>query len=301
MSTHQTAKTHFVDAASTTFAYRRLGPAKGVPVLCLIHFRGTMDHWDPLLINSLASTRPVILVDYAGIGQSKGRVAATFKDSAHDILAFLAAIEVVEVDILGFSIGGFVAQMVALENSARNSKTDGGRPKLQIHHLVIAGSSASVGPDMPASDNDYVPHATAAELEVAHFKTLFFAHNAEGEAAAESWWVRMQERSQATSGEARSAWASQGLLDGGEAMKTQAGAYAAFQDYGSSRGEEGTYDRLGLLDLPVLVAQGSVSLVVFSFLYWFASFFVFSHSSHTALRVEAWDERKITDHVRRYF
>lgn len=250
MATHQTAKTLNVSSDTITFAYRRFGTPDGVPLLFLIHFRGTMDKWDPLLVNSIAKTRPVILVDYAGIGQSTGRVAASFRESAGDIACFLSLIGVNEVDILGFSIGAFVAQLIAL-----NTK----REVLKVRNLIICGSSASVGPEMPETYNDYTTAATAKDLTVDEFKALFFPRNEVGEEACEKWWSRLKERNEETSGEAPTNWASQGFEDGGIAMQAQGTAYAAFQDPEKSRGLDGSYDRLRELHVPVLVAQGSVS------------------------------------------
>lgn len=250
MATHQTATTQYVSSETTSFAYRRFGASEGVPLLFLIHFRGTMDKWDPLLINSVAKTRPVILVDYSGIGQSSGRVATSFRDSGADIITFLSLIGVSKVDILGFSIGAFVAQMVAL-NADPNT--------LQVRKLIIAGSSASVGPDMPETKNDYQTAATAGTLEVGGFKTLFFPRNKEGGQAADSWWARVAERNESASGEKASEWASQDLADGGAAMQAQGTAYGAFMNAEASKGGDGTYDRLSELKMPVLVAQGNVS------------------------------------------
>ncbi|KAF8857220.1 alpha/beta-hydrolase [Acephala macrosclerotiorum] len=120
MTTHQTAKTQFIKPKDITFAYRRFGNASTnkTPLLFLIHFRGTMDFWDPLLINSIAAKRPVILFDNAGVGQSSGSVDDTFPKMAAHVLDFLSALEIKKVDILGFSMGGHVAPLVYL-NAAR--------------------------------------------------------------------------------------------------------------------------------------------------------------------------------------
>ena len=249
MSTYQTAKTQYVASPAGTFAYRRFGPAEGTPLLCLIHFRGTMDKWDPLLINIIAQSRPVILVDYRGIGLSTGRVATSFRESAEDLAEFLSLIEVKEVDILGFSIGAFVAQLVALNHSE----------SLNVQHLIVCGSSSSVGPDMPETTNDYITDATVKDLRVEHFKSLFFPRTPAGVKAAEQWWHRLTERNESTSGETPTDWVSQGLKDEGKAMMAQGQAYGGFQKEESSQGRDGTYDRLSELSMPVLVVQGSVS------------------------------------------
>jgi pimeloyl-ACP methyl ester carboxylesterase len=108
--THQTAKTQYVSNDEIKYAYRRFGKEQGVPLVFLIHFRGTMDHWDPLLVNSLAKSRPVILFDNAGVGKSSGSVANTIEGMAKHVIDFLALIKVEQIDLLGFSMGGYIAQ-----------------------------------------------------------------------------------------------------------------------------------------------------------------------------------------------
>jgi pimeloyl-ACP methyl ester carboxylesterase len=252
MATHQTAKTSYVTYGEGKLAYRRFGATNGVPLLFLIHFRGTMDKWDPLLINSIAASRPVILVDYAGVGQSTGRVAASFRESANDMIEFLSLINVKEVDILGFSIGGFVAQMVALNAPPS---------KLKVRKLILGGTGPSAGPGIESSKNDYLPAATGQEVDVSNLKELFFPHNAVGEKAAEEWWSRIQERKESTSGEVPSEFLSAHYADGGAGMQAQGNALQLFSNPDSSTGEDGTYSRLDQLDIPVLIANGSVSKV----------------------------------------
>ena len=77
MSTHQTARTLYTSVNGINFAYRRLGQSTGTPLVMLQHFRRTMDHWDPAIINRLASQRPVILMDNSGVGESGGEFATT--------------------------------------------------------------------------------------------------------------------------------------------------------------------------------------------------------------------------------
>lgn len=106
MSTQQTAKTHYVDTPNgARFAYRRIGLEVGIPLVLMTHFRGTMDKWDPLLVNSLAETRLVITVDYSGVGLSTGEVAKTVEQSAADVLLFLELIGQSQVDLMAFSLG----------------------------------------------------------------------------------------------------------------------------------------------------------------------------------------------------
>src|SRR5580692_12596837 len=96
------------------YAYRDTGPGDGVPLVLLQHFRGNLDNWDPALIDALAADRRVITFDNAGVGATTGRTPNTIEAMAHDAVAFLEAIELERVDLLGFSIGSFVAQEIAL-------------------------------------------------------------------------------------------------------------------------------------------------------------------------------------------
>lgn len=116
-STHATAPTQFVDVAGTRFAYRRFGATEGRPVVFLQHFTGTMDFWDPTVTDGFGRERPVVLFDNAGVGSSGGQTPATVREMALDAVAFLDALGLQQVDLLGFSLGGFVAQVIAAEHS----------------------------------------------------------------------------------------------------------------------------------------------------------------------------------------
>jgi pimeloyl-ACP methyl ester carboxylesterase len=95
----------------------------------LQHFRGNLDNWDPALVDSLAADRRVIAFDNTGVGASSGATPATFEQMAHDPLAYLTAMGLEQLDIMGYSIGSFVAQEIALS-----------RPDL-VHKLVLASSA----------------------------------------------------------------------------------------------------------------------------------------------------------------
>ena len=95
------------------YAYRDAGEGP-VPLVLLQHFRGNLDNWDPALIDALASTRRVVAFDNAGVGGSTGTTPHVIEQMAHDAIAFLAALELGQADILGYSIGSFVAQEIAL-------------------------------------------------------------------------------------------------------------------------------------------------------------------------------------------
>src|SRR6201995_5323305 len=113
--THQTAPTQFVEANGIRFAYRRFGKTGGVPLVFNQHFRGTMDHWDPAVTDGLAGNREVILFNNAGVASSSGRVPTSFQEMAANAVAFIRALGLARVDVLGFSIGGMVAQEIAVQ------------------------------------------------------------------------------------------------------------------------------------------------------------------------------------------
>jgi pimeloyl-ACP methyl ester carboxylesterase len=136
--THDTAPTRYIEANGIRFAYRRFGKTGGVPLLMNLHFRGTMDHWDPTVTDGLAQQREVILFDNAGIGASSGKVQASVADMATDAIAFIKALGINKADVLGYSVGGKVAQEMALQ-----------APDL-VRKLILVGTGPR-GADMSTS------------------------------------------------------------------------------------------------------------------------------------------------------
>ncbi|MEU1393130.1 MULTISPECIES: alpha/beta hydrolase [unclassified Nonomuraea] len=125
-------------ANGVTYAYRRFGAADtgAPPLLLLQHFRGNLDNWDPILVDTLAVGREVILLDNTGVGLSSGSVPVTVTQMARDAIFFLDALDVEQVDLLGFSLGGMVAQEVALL-----------RPRA-VRRIVLAGTGPRGGRQM---------------------------------------------------------------------------------------------------------------------------------------------------------
>src|SRR6202049_5294474 len=113
--THQTAPTQFLEANGIRFAYRRFGNANGVPLVFNQHYLGTMDYWDPTVTDGLAREREVILFNNAGVSSSSGEVPTTFERMGANAIAFIKALGLKQVDVLGFSIGGMVAQEIAVQ------------------------------------------------------------------------------------------------------------------------------------------------------------------------------------------
>jgi pimeloyl-ACP methyl ester carboxylesterase len=134
--THQTAPTQFVEANGIRFAYRRFGRPEGVPLVFNQHFTGTMDHWDPAVTDGLATEREVILFDNAGVSSSSGEVPTSCEQMATNAVSFIKALELPKVDVLGFSIGGFVAQEITLQ-----------APDL-VRRLVLVGTGPRSGEGM---------------------------------------------------------------------------------------------------------------------------------------------------------
>src|SRR5713226_5672237 len=129
--THQTAPTQFVEANGIRFAYRRFGKTGGVPIVFNQHYIGTMDYWDPTVTDGLARDHEVILFDNAGVSSSSGEVPTTFERMGANAIAFIKALGLKRVDVLGFSIGGMVAQEIALQapDLVRRLIVDGTGPR----------------------------------------------------------------------------------------------------------------------------------------------------------------------------
>src|SRR6516165_12641392 len=107
--THYTAPTQFVEANGIRFAYRRFGMAGGVPLVFNMHFTGTIDHWDPAVTDGFAKDREVILFNNTGVSSTSGEVPTSVEEMAVDAAAFITALGLTKVDVLGFSLGGLVA------------------------------------------------------------------------------------------------------------------------------------------------------------------------------------------------
>src|SRR6202163_3724996 len=174
--THQTAPTQFVEANGIRFAYRRFGKAAGVPIVFMQHFRGGMDHWDPAVSDGFAEHRPVILFDNAGVAASTGETPDTIDAMADHGADFIGALGLAQIDLLGFSIGGYIAQTLALR-----------RPEL-IRRLILAGTGPRAG-EPPPEDPKYGEYAALTDAEtgkvpIEAFLYLFFRPSRTSQAAA---------------------------------------------------------------------------------------------------------------------
>ncbi len=128
-----TSPTVFVEADGVKYAYRRLGAKNGVPLVFLQHFTGTMDNWDPKMVDGFAAARPVILFDNAGVSRSTGTNPDTVPEMATRAVGFIRALGLTQVDLMGFSLGGFIAQVIAAEH-----------PQL-VRRVILAGTGPEGG------------------------------------------------------------------------------------------------------------------------------------------------------------
>src|SRR6202034_3930489 len=137
---NETSPTQFQDIGGVSLAYRHFGKEGAPPVVCFQHFTGTMNNFDPIHTNRLAQDRPVILVDYRGGCRSGGEMPDSIPATAADIIAFVKALGLKEIDLFGFSIGGMVAQQVVLD-----------APKL-VRRILLAGTGPSGGQGLAQAD-----------------------------------------------------------------------------------------------------------------------------------------------------
>jgi pimeloyl-ACP methyl ester carboxylesterase len=228
--------TEYVEHGGYRYAYRRLGPRTGVPLVLCLRFRGTIDHWDPALLEVLSDRRDVIVFDNRGVNLTAGPPAASVQEMAQGVLDLLDGLGITEADILGWSLGGIVAQAAVLA-----------RPET-FRHLVVAGSSSEGVPGQPQPDPRVWQVAGRGANTDEDFLYLFFPETDAGRTAGTASLRRLDHRLLA-SGAVASPEAVQGQL-------------TAIRSLGQ---QHGLWDRLPELDLPVLVANGSHDVMINSY------------------------------------
>jgi pimeloyl-ACP methyl ester carboxylesterase len=225
-------KTLVIDG--TPFAYRELGNASGVPVIFLHHFAAVLDDWDPRVVDGIAAQHHVIAFDNRGVGATGSQVLHDLEHMAADAIAFIRALGYEHVDLFGFSLGGAVAQLVALQ-----------APDL-VRRMVLAGTGPRGGGGiwkMPFIVGGAYAKAFATRKDPRHF--LFFPRNREGRAAAKEYFARLAERTQ----------------DLDRPISRQAGLA---QLRAITSGGLHAPDDLSAIKVPVLVANGDHDLMVAS-------------------------------------
>jgi pimeloyl-ACP methyl ester carboxylesterase len=214
-------------ANGVDYAYRDTGGG-AVPLVLLQHFRGNLDNWDPALIDDLASNRRVVTFDNAGVGGSTGTTPDTIEQMARDAIAFLAAMEFSQADLLGFSIGSFVAQQIALV-----------RPAI-VRRLVLASSAPKGAAGMHGWAPEVIGAIGTPKTSPEEYLDVFFTKSASSQQAGQEvlgrMYARTLDRDQATT------WA------------TREAQYDAVCAWGIP--DHALLQRLNGIDLPVFVANG---------------------------------------------
>src|SRR5215470_6545794 len=216
-------------ANGVDYAYRDTGGGENAPPLVLLqHFRGNLDSWDPALIDALGAARRVVTFDNAGVGGSTGTTPDTIEQMARDALAFAAALELSQADLLGFSIGSFVAQQIALM-----------RPAL-VRRLILASSAPQGAAGMHGWAPEVIAAVGAPQPNPEGYLGVFFTQSASsrqaGQDALRRMFARTQDRDKATT------WA------------TRVAQYDAVCTWGNP--QHALLQRVSAIDMPVFIANG---------------------------------------------
>jgi pimeloyl-ACP methyl ester carboxylesterase len=230
------ADTQYVDGPSARFGYRRFGPQGGTPLVLLHRLRGTLDWWDPHFLDLLAAGHDVIAVDNVGTGHTSGEPRDTVAAFAEGIIEFLDALGLTTVDLLGWSLGGYVAQDIVAR-----------RPEL-VRSLIVAGSGpGGLVPGMPAPRDEVLRIAAKADADEDDLLYLFYPETEEGRAAGRRHLANVSTR-----------------LATGEPNVTQEaamGQIAAIAAYSSVPFDQVTA-RLRSITQPVLIANGIEDIMI---------------------------------------
>ncbi len=235
--THQTAPTQCVEANGIRFAYRRFGKPDSVPLVFNHHVTGTMDHWDPAVTDGLAAMREVILFNNAGISSTSGEVSASVEEMARNAAAFIKALGLAKVDVLGFSLGGFVAQELTLSE-----------PKL-VRRLVLVGTGPRGGDRMATLTPEAQAlfggrYANPDELWLG----VFFTRSETSQAAGRAFLKRFRRRVAGRDPEA-----------GDRVAPAQ---ISAIDKWGAPRAQ--AFDYLRQIAHPTLVVNGSNDVIIYT-------------------------------------
>src|ERR1700686_1833418 len=234
--THQTAPTQFVEADGIRFAYRRFGKAGGIPLVFNQHFIGTMDYWDPAVTDGLGKEREVILFDNAGVSSSSGEVPTTFEEMGADAVAFIKALGLTKVDVLGFSIGGFVAQEITLQ-----------APDL-VRRLVLVGTGPRSGEGMATLTPEAQEIFGATYDEPDHlWLRVHFTRSEKSQAAGREFLKRFRLRAENRDPEVNE--------------KVAPAQIEAISKWGAPRA--GGFDYLRKITQPTLVINGSNDVIIY--------------------------------------
>jgi len=234
-TTFEDAATKSVDVNGTKFVFREMGKPGGVPVLLLHHLTAVLEDWDPRVVDGLAAKHHVIVFDNRGVGGSGGSTPKTVEEMARDAVTFIGALGFSKVDLLGFSLGGFVSQVIAQQ-----------QPDL-VRKIILAGTGPAGGEgivNVAAVLQDAFGKSGTSNRHPKHF--LFFTQTSNGQAAADDFLQRLKERTKD--------------LDAPVSNETIQAQLAAIQAWG-----QGDATKLGTVQHPVLVVNGDDDVMVPSF------------------------------------
>jgi pimeloyl-ACP methyl ester carboxylesterase len=226
-------QTLHVEFDGLRIAYRTLGDGPGRPLVLAMRFRGVMDEWDPAFLDAIATGRRVYWFDSAGIGWSSGTVPDSIPAMARILIGFVEALGLKQVDLLGWSMGGYVVQSAVLQ-----------RPDL-VHRLIVAGSGPGGVPNAPTPPERVWQAAGKPVNDDADFLYLFFPETPEGIAAGRAHLDRLGHRTSAPA-----------------PMVGEQGVKAMITAFGKFRGEDAIYPQLGRLTLPTLYANGTDDVMI---------------------------------------
>jgi pimeloyl-ACP methyl ester carboxylesterase len=172
-----------IDVDKTNFVYRQLGPDTDIPVIFLNHLAAELDRWDPRLIDGIAKRRKVIVFNNRGVGASEGKTPMSVEAMARDAVAFIKALGFAQVDLLGFSLGGFISQVIAQEE-----------PQL-VRKIILAGTGPAGGTGIDKVTSITIYDMIKGALTFRHPEYyLFFTESVEGRKAAREFLKRLKER-----------------------------------------------------------------------------------------------------------
>ena len=224
------AETHVVTASNgIDYAYRIAGAADATPLVALQHFRGNLDNWDPALIDALAGQRRVITFDNRGVAASTGTTPSTIAQMALDAIDFIDALDVGEVDLLGFSIGSFVAQEIALV-----------RPSA-VRKVVLASSAPQGASGMHGWAADVIGAVGKPETSGEEYLSVFFTGSEASHAAGQALLGRIY-GARTNDRDATTSW------------QTRLAQYDAVCAWGQPN--HSLLERVSAIDKPVFVANG---------------------------------------------
>lgn len=179
------APTKSVEVGGTKWVYRQLGPNTGVPVIFLNHLAAELDRWDPRVVDGIATRRRVIVFDNRGVGASEGKTPTSVEAMARDAVAFIRALGFHEVDLFGFSLGGFISQVIAQEE-----------PQL-VRKVILAGTGPAGGTGIDKVTSVTIRDMVKAALTLRHPEYyLFFTESRNGRKAAREFLARLNERTE---------------------------------------------------------------------------------------------------------